>query len=200
MSNFEIFLDELVLFLAVFGLFQSLSQFIDEGQAAKIHIFQNDTFMFLQEIFNKKIFIEPSEDQGEQIILYFIRGDGGIISSFDEFFGWQFQSKYALDFGDEFDMFLLGLQDVLSDNLFKLYLCEDGAGGDNLFVDVEVVVFVLVVLEVNSLDVMAVELFLYFGGGYEDEVAEVLGPLVEGYKNLSFAEGKQSFLFVQFYF
>ena len=97
-------------------------------------------------------------------------------------------------------MFLLGLQNVLGDNLFKLYLCKDGAGGDYLFVDVEVVVFVLMVLKVYSLDVVAVELFLHFGGSYEDEVAEVLSPLVEGYKNFSFAKGDQSFLFVQFYF
>ena len=97
-------------------------------------------------------------------------------------------------------MFLLGLQNILIDNLFKLYLCKDGAGCDYLFIDVEIVVFILVILEIYSLDMVAVELFLYFGGCYEDEVAEVLGSLVEGYKNFSFAKGDQSFLFVQFYF
>ena len=96
-------------------------------------------------------------------------------------------------------MFLFGLQDVLGDNLFELYLCEDGAGGDYLFVDVEVVVLVLVGLQVYSLNVVTVQLFLYFGCCYEYEVAEVLGLLVEGYEYLSFAEGQQSFLFVQFY-
>ena len=58
---------------------------------------------------NKEIFIESSKNQGEQIILDLIGGDGGIISSFDELFVWQFQPKYALDFGDEFHMFLFGL-------------------------------------------------------------------------------------------
>ena len=65
--------------------------------------------MFFQQILNKEIFIEPSQNQGEQIILDFIGGDCGIISSFYKFFGWQFQPKYALDFGDEFNVFLFGL-------------------------------------------------------------------------------------------